>query len=256
MAADSLSNRSQAGASHQADPPLQVDQLRFVWPSGQVALDACSFAIPRPGLWMLVGGNGSGKSTLLRLITGLLEPNSGQIRCSGKPALVFQNPDHQLLLPSCGSDVQLSLPAGLSTAQRQEQIALALEQVGLAGLQQRPIHSLSGGQKQRLAVAGALASRAQLLLLDEPTALLDPDSQRDVLALVRQLCSPTPKPGPGLTQGSLPGPITALWITHRLDELDHCDGAALVRHGRVGRWQDGSALRQRLNRLPLGRGER
>ena len=244
-----------------------MDRLRFVWPSGQVALDDCSFAIPRPGLWMLVGGNGSGKSTLLRLVAGLLEPSSGQLLCNRKPALVFQNPDHQLLLPSCGSDVQLSLPAGLDQGQRQAQIALALEQVGLGGLQQRPIHSLSGGQKQRLAVAGALASRAELLLLDEPTALLDPASQREVLALVRQLCNPPARidgavetgvdPGvdPATAPGPATGPITALWITHRLDELDHCDGAALVRHGRVGRWQNGSALRQRLNRLPLGRGE-
>ena len=256
MAADSRTPTPLAAAGSQTDLPLRVDRLRFVWPSGQVALDDCSFAIPRPGLWMLVGGNGSGKSTLLRLIAGLLEPSSGQLLCNRKPALVFQNPDHQLLLPSCGSDVQLSLPPGLGPSQRQEQIARALGQVGLGGLQQRPIHSLSGGQKQRLAVAGALASRAQLLLLDEPTALLDQGSQRDVLALVRQLCNPAPGPGPGRSEGTLPGPITALWITHRLDELDQCDGAALVRHGRVGRWQDGSALRQRLNRLPLGRGER
>jgi len=256
LAADSRTSSPSSRAGRPADPPLRVDRLRFVWPSGQVALDDCSFAIPRPGLWMLVGGNGSGKSTLLRLIAGLLEPSAGELLCNRKPALVFQNPDHQLLLPSCGSDVQLCLPPGLGPAQRQEQIALALEQVGLGGLQQRPIHSLSGGQKQRLAVAGALASKAELLLLDEPTALLDPDSQRDVLALVRQLCNPPPKVDSATGQGPPARPITALWITHRLDELDLCDGAALVRHGRVGRWQDGSSLRQRLNRLPLGRGER
>ncbi len=256
MAADSRTPPAQAPAWGPADPPLRVDRLGFVWPSGQVALEDCSFAIPRPGLWMLVGGNGSGKSTLLRLIAGLLEPSSGQLHCHRKPALVFQNPDHQLLLPSCGSDVQLSLPPGLGPAERQQRIARALDQVGLGGLQQRPIHSLSGGQKQRLAVAGALASNAELLLLDEPTALLDPGSQRDLLALVRQLCTPSPGAGGGPSATTRPGPITALWITHRLDELADCDGAALVRHGRVGRWQDGPSLRQRLNRLPLGRGER
>lgn len=243
MAADSLISSPGAGAGRQADLPLQVDRLRFVWPSGQVALDGCSFAIPRPGLWMLVGGNGSGKSTLLRLIAGLLEPSSGQLLCNRKPALVFQNPDHQLLLPSCGSDVQLSLPPGLSAPQRQGQIALALEQVGLGGLQQRPIHSLSGGQKQRLAIASALISGARLLLLDEPTALLDPESQADVLALIRELCSGE-------------APLTALWVTHRLEELDRCDGALLLQRGLAGPWTGGRDLRIRLEGLPSGRADR
>ena len=156
---------------------LVVDQLGFAWPNGHSALNHCSFSIPRPGLWMLVGGNGSGKSTLLRLIAGLLTPRSGQISTPLKAALVFQNPDHQLLLPSCSSELLLALPEGLSPGQRSDRIHTALEQVGLSGLAQRPIHTLSGGQKQRLAIAGALASQASLLLLDEPTALLDPSSQ-------------------------------------------------------------------------------
>ena len=91
----------------------------------------------------------------------------------------------------------------------------------------RQIHTLSGGQKQRLAIAGALASEAKLLLLDEPTALLDPSSQSSVLATVQQLC-----------HRSL-NPLTALWITHRLDELDHADGAALMKKGMVGPWEKG-----------------
>ena len=137
---------------------------------------------------MLVGGNGSGKSTLLRLIAGLLKAESGDIISPVRPALVFQNPDHQLLLPSCSSELAFHLPEGtaLSTAV----IDQALEQVGLGGMADRPIHSLSGGQKQRLAIASALLSGAQLLLLDEPTALLDPDSQQSVLQLIRQLSPP------------------------------------------------------------------
>ena len=85
---------------------LVVDQLGFAWPTGHSALNHCSFSIPSPGLWMLVGGNGSGKSTLLRLIAGLLTPSRGRLHCSLKPAVVFQNPDHQLLLPSCGSEIE------------------------------------------------------------------------------------------------------------------------------------------------------
>ena len=171
--------------------PLSVERLRYRWPNGSSALERCSFSIPGPGLWMLVGGNGSGKSTLLRLIAGLLKAESGDIISSVRPALVFQNPDHQLLLPSCSSELAFHLPEGtaLSTAV----IDQALEQVGLGGMADRPIHSLSGGQKQRLAIASALLSGAELLLLDEPTALLDPESQQSVLELCLLYTSPSPR---------------------------------------------------------------
>ena len=202
----------------------------------------CSLQIPSPGLWMLVGSNGSGKSTLLRLIAGLLEPQAGQIRAASKPALVFQNPDHQLLLPSCSSEVLLALPEGLGTSERRERVQAALAQVGLEGMAERPIHTLSGGQKQRLAIAGALASEAQLLLLDEPTALLDETSQREVLQLIHALCRRPEQP------------ITALWITHRLEELDWCDGAALMQNGRIGAWRSGANLQQQLRPLAHGKG--
>jgi len=211
-------------------PLLRVSGLLFRWSNGQPALEHCDLEIARPGLWMLVGSNGSGKSTLLRLISGLLQADDGTVDTLLKPALVFQNPDHQLLLPSCGSDLQLGLPAGLSAAERTARMERALQQVGLSGMEQRPIHTLSGGQKQRLAIAGALASDADLLLLDEPTALLDPDSQREVLTLIRSLCSRTERP------------ITALWITHRLEELPYCDGAARMEAGQVGPWRDAATL--------------
>ena len=220
--------------------PLRVEALSFAWANGQPALRGCNLELPHPGLWMLVGSNGSGKSTLLRLIVGLLSPCGGHITMPGKAALVFQNPDHQLLMPSCGSDLQLSLPEGLSPKERQARADVLLAQVGLAGLHHRPIHTLSGGQKQRLAIAGALASSATLLLLDEPTALLDPSSQQDVLALIRALCSRPHQP------------LTALWITHRLEELDSCDGAARMELGQVGPWQSGQSLRHSLTPLPCG----
>ncbi len=226
----------------EGSPCLRVEQLSFRWPSGQTALQGCSVTIPAPGLWMLVGSNGSGKSTLLRLIAGLLEPSGGRLHTPLKPALVFQNPDHQLLLPSCGSDVELSLPPGLSRSERLQAVEQALEQVGLAGFRQRPIHSLSGGQKQRLAIAGALACRGQLLLLDEPTALLDETSQQEVLQLIHAL---THRPQ---------APITALWITHRLEELDWCDGAALMQNGRIGSWRSGASLQKHLRPLAPGKG--
>jgi energy-coupling factor transport system ATP-binding protein len=238
MAEESMQDR----AGGDVQPCLVVEQLGYAWPSGQTALNHCSLTIPRPGLWMLVGGNGSGKSTLLRLIAGLLEPARGRLRRPLKPALVFQNPDHQLLLPSCGSDIELSLPADLPRSERLTAVEQALAQVGLSGFRQRPIHSLSGGQKQRLAIAGALASRARLLLLDEPTALLDDTSQTGILQLIRGLCDRQQEP------------ITALWITHRLDELKWCNGAALMEHGSVGPWQPGERLRRQLTPLASGKG--
>ena len=231
--------RQEFAAASQA--ALTVDNLGFSWPDGRTALRNCQLRLPAPGLWMLVGANGSGKSTLLRLIAGLLRPTSGAIHTRLRPALVFQNPDHQLLLPSCASDLLLSLPANLPAGSRRQRVAAALAQVGLSGLEQRPIHTLSGGQKQRLAIAAALASDASLLLLDEPTALLDPDSQREVLGLIRSL---TQRPDT---------PLTALWITHRLEELASCDAAARMRNGQVDPWQPGATLLRQLSRLPPGR---
>ena len=225
-----------------ATPGLVFDRVSFSWPNGTRALHQCSFSLPGPGLWMLVGSNGSGKSTLFRMIGGLVQPQSGSLHCTLKPALVFQNPDHQLLLPSCGSELLLNLPRHLNQEQRRERINCLLEQVGLAGMATRPIHTLSGGQKQRLAIAGALASDANLLLLDEPTALLDPASQATVLAAVQQLCHRSQTP------------LTALWVTHRLDELDHADGAARMENGRIGPWRNGEKLRRQLQPLAGRRG--
>ena len=220
-------------------PLLEVRNLSFSWggETGTPALKSCSFSITKPGLWMIVGRNGSGKSTLFRLISGMLEPHTGEIFSRLKPALMFQNPDHQLLLPTCASDLLLSIPTSLPNETRQRRIQIVLEQVGLMGMESRPIHTLSGGQKQRLALAGALASDANLLLLDEPTALLDPQSQIKVLDIVKSLCN------------RKNNPITAIWITHRLQELEHCEGAAIMEKGQVGAWHSGLLLKKFLKPL-------
>ena len=165
----------------------------------------------------------------------MLSPQSGTIYCSLEPALLFQNPDHQLLLPSCSSDLLLSIPSELSAFAKQARIKTVLRQVGMEGMESRPIHTLSGGQKQRLALAGALASNSNLLLLDEPTALLDPINQRSILNIILEL-SHRPK-----------NPITTIWITHRLEELHSCDSAAIMEKGRVGKWFQGKELIRRLN---------
>ena len=213
---------------------LEFDNVSFSWPNGVKVINQCSFVIEKPGLWMLVGENGSGKSTLFRLISGLIRPETGKIFCSFKPSLVYQNPDHQLLMPTCKSELMLCVPKTISHSKLLDLIQSALDKVDLGEMLDRPIHTLSGGQKQRLALAGAVVSNSNLLLLDEPTALLDPQSQDSVLKVVKKLTS------------SSIDPITAIWVTHRLEELFFCDGAAIVKNGLVSKWNSGSKVFQEL----------
>ena len=218
---------------------LEFDKVSFSWPNGVRVIDQCSFSIKKPGLWMLVGANGSGKSTLFRLISGVIRPDTGKIFCSLRPSLVYQNPDHQLLMPTCKSELMLCVPKTIPQRNLFDLIQLALEKVDLGEMLDRPIHTLSGGQKQRLALAGAVVSDSNLLLLDEPTALLDPQSQNSVLKVVQKLTS------------SGTNPITAIWITHRLEELLFCDGAAILKNGLISKWNSGSKVFQELNSLAL-----
>ncbi|MEN9270938.1 MAG: ATP-binding cassette domain-containing protein, partial [Thermostichales cyanobacterium HHBFW_bins_127] len=122
----------------------------------------------------------------------------------------------------------------LSHGQVLERVRSALQQVGLEDLIQRPIYTLSGGQKQRVAIAGALARRCQVLLLDEPTALLDQESQLELVGQVRRLVD---------EQG-----ITVLWITHRLEELPWADQVVILEQGQITAQGSPQALAQRLTR--------
>ena len=202
------------------NPAILVQSLCFNWPNGTQVLRSCSLEVPKGEFWMLLGTNGSGKSTLLRLLAKLLSPQSGKIHFEGQIGFVFQNPDHQLVMPTVGADVAFGLvEERLSPLQIRHRVEDALNAVNLLDLQRRPIYALSGGQKQRIAIAGAIARHCDILLLDEPTALLDPDSQLDLVAQVQSLVK---------TRG-----ITALWVTHRLNELDYSDGAFLLEEGRV-----------------------
>jgi energy-coupling factor transport system ATP-binding protein len=124
--------------------------------------------------------------------------------------------------------VEEKLPSNVVKARVEE----ALNAVNLLSLQRRPIYALSGGQKQRVAIAGALARHCEVLLLDEPTALLDPDSQLELVDGVRRLVK---------SRG-----ITALWVTHRLDELNYCDGAFLLEKGVLVDTGEAQRLKQRL----------
>ena len=218
---------------------LEFEKVSFSWPNRKSVLDKCSFKINKPGLWMLVGQNGSGKSTLFQLIRGVIRPESGKIICSLKPSLMYQNPDHQLLMPTCKSELMVCLPKTTPVKKILDVIRSALIKVDLEEMIDRPIHTLSGGQKQRLALAGAIVSQSNLLLLDEPTALLDPVSQNSVLNVVKKLTC------------SSEDPITAIWVTHRLEELFVCDGAAILLNGKISKWNSGPKVFQELKSLAV-----
>jgi energy-coupling factor transport system ATP-binding protein len=216
-----------------ASVAIQVKDLCFGWQPQTTVLKDCTLEVPPGEFWMLLGTNGSGKSTLLKLLAGLLTPRSGSVETLPPLGFVFQNPDHQLVMPTVGADIAFGLVAEkLSPLQIRDRVHESLEAVNLLSLLRRPIYALSGGQKQRVAIAGAIARHCQVLLLDEPTALLDPDSQLDLVAQVQRLVK---------SRG-----LTALWVTHRLDELDYCDGAFLLEQGEVVDRGDPQRLKQRL----------
>ena len=149
----------------------------------------CNFSIKKPGFWMIVGKNGSGKSTLLKLINGIFKPKNGLINSKADIGMVFQNPDHQILMPNCRSELMININQNLSDFRINKKIEYVLDQVGLTGFEKRPVHTLSGGQKQRLTIACVLISNKNFILLDEPTALLDQTSQFKVLKTIKNLTS-------------------------------------------------------------------
>lgn len=212
---------------------ISVENVNFAWQPEHPILQDCSLAIPRGEFWMLLGNNGSGKSTLLRILSGLLTPASGRCEVEQPLGFVFQNPDHQLVMPTVGADVAFGLvKEHLTWTQVRDRVQEALSAVNLLGWERRPIYALSGGQKQRIAIAGAIARHCPVLLLDEPTALLDPDTQLELVQQVRSLVK---------TRG-----ITALWVTHRLEELDYCDRAFLLEQGKITQQGPPHLLKQYL----------
>ena len=213
---DTLQNKS---------PIITFKDVTFSWPGKtDHVINNCNFSINKTGLWMIVGKNGSGKSTLLKLINGLLKPSNGVINNLADVGMVFQNPDHQILMPNCRSELLLNINQKAIIKDIPTKINIALNKVGLAGFEKRPIHSLSGGQKQRLTIACSLISDKNFLLLDEPTALLDSSSQLKVLEIIKDLTN------------NKRNPFTAVWITHRLEELSYADAIAEMKNGNLSDW--------------------
>lgn len=185
------------------NPVLQADQITYGYPQGQLALTNVSFSIPDNAKIAIIGANGAGKSTLLLTLNGMIKPTSGEIRYHGTPltysrsslreirrrvGFVFQDPDRQIIAPTVWQDVAFGpVNLGYSGEKLQESVTTALHQVGLEGFERRPPHMLSGGEKKRVAIAGILAMDPEVLILDEPTSMLDPAGSEDIMDLLEEL---------------------------------------------------------------------
>ncbi|GAB6842231.1 tungstate transport system ATP-binding protein [Methylorubrum rhodinum] len=169
-----------------AEPAIRLDGVSLAL-GGRPILDRLTLDVPARGVTALIGPNGAGKSVTLRVIDGLLRPDSGAVRVSpGRSAFVFQRT--ALVRASAAANVALALASlGLSRRERGERVAAALARVGLGHRAGDAATRFSGGEQQRLALARAWALRPALLLLDEPTASLDPGATAIVEDLVAEM---------------------------------------------------------------------
>lgn len=180
------------------DDALVASDVTFTYPGEtEPVLVGASCSIAPGSRWVLLGGNGSGKSTLLRCLSGAVQPDGGTVRRYGELVrydragliahrrqvqLVLQDPDDQLFAATVAQDVSYGpVHMGCTQEQVRERVAESLAALAISHLHDRPIHHLSYGQRKRVAVAGALAMRPDVLLLDEPTAGLDPAAVTDLL---------------------------------------------------------------------------
>lgn len=223
-------------AAAQRTPAISFRDASFAYegaPDGAFAFSHLNLDIEPGSFVCIVGENGSGKSTLARHIDALLIPTAGEVLVEGRSTrdaaqttrirttvgLVFQNPDDQLVASIVEDDVAFG-PENLGIAPDEiaRRITRALSLVGLAGYEKREVHTLSGGQKQRLAIAGALACEPRILVLDEPTAMLDPRGRlmvMDVIERVRQ------------------SGTTAVLITHFMEEAARADRVVALHRGAI-----------------------
>ena len=200
----------------------------------RLALDGISVTIEKGSYTAILGSNGSGKSTLAKIIDILEVPDSGKVIIFGKDAsdddlfwqirehccCVFQNPDNQIVGTMIEEDVAFGPEnLGIPNPELRERVDQALKDVGLFEYRHKETMALSGGQKQKLAIAGALAMKPDILILDEATAMLDPSSRDDFLTLVEKM---------RVEKG-----LTLITITHDMTEALRCDKIVIVHKGKV-----------------------
>jgi cobalt/nickel transport system ATP-binding protein len=212
--------------------PIAIQQLCYSYADGTQALRDINLSVQPTERVALVGANGSGKSTLLMHFNGILLPQTGNVIVGELPVesrnlravrnfvgLVFQNPDDQLFMPTVWEDITFGpMNQGLRGHELKHRAQHAMLAVGLDPEYYAPRNAsnLSGGEKKRVAIAGVLAMQPQVLVLDEPTAQLDPRSRRQLIQLLHHL------------------PLTQLIATHDLDmALELCDRTVVLSHGDI-----------------------
>ncbi len=214
---------------------IDVKNLSFRYKESQEYYDVkdITFHVKR-GEWLsIVGHNGSGKSTTVRLIDGLLEAESGEIVIDGQRlteenvwdirrqiGMVFQNPDNQFVGATVEDDVAFGLEnQGLSRPEMKKRVEEALDLVGMSDFKKREPARLSGGQKQRVAIAGVVALRPAILILDEATSMLDPEGRRELIETVK-----------GIRKDY---DMTVISITHDLEEVAMSDRVLVMKKGEI-----------------------
>ena len=214
---------------------IDVKNLSFRYKESQEYYDVkdITFHVKR-GEWLsIVGHNGSGKSTTVRLIDGLLEAESGEIVIDGQRlteenvwnirrqiGMVFQNPDNQFVGATVEDDVAFGLEnQGLSRQEMKKRVEEALDLVGMLDFKKREPARLSGGQKQRVAIAGVVALRPAILILDEATSMLDPEGRRELIETVK-----------GIRKDY---DMTVISITHDLEEVAMSDRVLVLKKGEI-----------------------
>ena len=214
---------------------IDVKNLSFRYKESQEYYDVkdITFHVKR-GEWLsIVGHNGSGKSTTVRLIDGLLEAESGEIVIDGQRlteenvwnirrqiGMVFQNPDNQFVGATVEDDVAFGLEnQGLSRQEMKKRVEEALDLVGMLDFKKREPARLSGGQKQRVAIAGVVALRPAILILDEATSMLDPEGRRELIETVK-----------GIRKDY---DMTVISITHDLEEVAMSDRVWVMKKGSI-----------------------
>ncbi|MGT2865331.1 energy-coupling factor ABC transporter ATP-binding protein [Streptococcus fryi] len=214
---------------------IEVNHLSFAYSDDddKKTLSDVSFHV-KQGEWLsIIGHNGSGKSTTVRLIDGLLEPSSGTITICGqeltvdnvlalrqKIGMVFQNPDNQFVGATVEDDVAFGLEnKGVPLDEMTIRVTESLKRVGMQEFSKREPARLSGGQKQRVAIAGAIALRPDIIILDEATSMLDPEGRLELIRIIKDVREEFG--------------LTVISITHDLDEVALSDRVLVMKQGKV-----------------------